>query len=68
MATLIGAVRASEILGYSVQHTRLLIRRKILPAQKVGRDWVIEESLLESLRSKPRPTGKQSNHIEAPRP
>lgn len=32
---------ASEQLGYTVQHTRLLIRQGKLQANKFGRDWMI---------------------------
>ena len=39
---------AAEVLGYSVQHTRLLIRQGKLKAQKLGRDWlVVRESVAE---------------------
>ncbi len=37
---------AAEQLGYTVQHTRLLIRQGKLKANKFGRDWmVIRESV-----------------------
>jgi len=35
---------AAKLLGYTIQHTRLLFRQNKLPAQKVGRDWLIPES------------------------
>jgi len=37
---------ASEFLGHSVQHTRLLIREGKLPGYKIGRDWMIPRSAL----------------------
>ena len=32
---------ASEFLGHTVQHVRILIREGKLPGQKIGRDWMI---------------------------
>lgn len=39
---------AAKILGFSVQHARLLIRQGQLIGIKFGRDWIIER---ESLRA-----------------
>lgn len=39
--TLLTTVETAKRLGYTIQHTRLLIRQNRLPAQKVGRDWLI---------------------------
>ncbi len=33
---------AARLLGYTLQHTRLLIRTGQLKAIKFGRDWMIE--------------------------
>ena len=33
--------QAAQLLGHSVQHTRLLIRQAKLTGNKIGRDWVI---------------------------
>ena len=39
---------AAEDLGYTVQHTRLLIRQGKIEASKFGRDWlVVRESVVE---------------------
>lgn len=32
---------AAEALGYTVQHTRLLLRQGRLRGNKIGRDWVV---------------------------
>ncbi|HAM34546.1 MAG TPA: hypothetical protein DCP85_01280 [Elusimicrobia bacterium] len=32
---------ASDVLGYTIQHTRWLIRQNRLHARKFGRDWVL---------------------------
>lgn len=33
---------AAEYLGYTIQHTRFLIRDGSLPAHKFGRDWLVD--------------------------
>jgi len=40
-SNLMTVAQVASILGYSVQHTRLLIRRRKLHALKLGRDWAI---------------------------
>ena len=37
---------AATLLGYTTQHTRLLIREGKLPATKVGRDWILDRQVL----------------------
>ena len=32
---------AAELLGYTLQHTRLLLRQGRLKGSKIGRDWMI---------------------------
>ena len=44
------APQASKELGYSLQHTRLLIRKGRLKAIKLGRDWVILRAALDEFR------------------
>jgi excisionase family DNA binding protein len=43
---LICTADAARKLGYTLQHTRLLIRKGQLDAIKIGRDWVIERRTL----------------------
>ena len=38
--------QAANTLGYTVQHTRLLIRQGQLRAAKLGRDWMIDQDAL----------------------
>lgn len=39
---------ASEALGYTIQHTRLLMRQGRIHGSKIGRDWmVLRESVAE---------------------
>lgn len=45
-ANLVSTADAARKLGYTLQHTRLLIRQGRLPALKLGRDWVIERRTL----------------------
>ena len=47
---LLTVVEAARLLGYTTQHTRLLIRKKRLPAVKVGRDWLLERRSVDDFR------------------
>jgi excisionase family DNA binding protein len=47
---LLTAKQAAKILGVDDSRVRVLIREGRLPAQKVGRDWVIFEPDLELVR------------------
>ncbi len=47
---LLTAKQAAQILGVDDSRVRVLIREGRLPAQKVGRDWVILEPDLEFVR------------------
>lgn len=65
---------ASETLGYTIQHTRYLVREGRLHGAKMGRDWLIlRESVAEYVthsntqplipthkRGRPRSGGKSS--------
>jgi excisionase family DNA binding protein len=47
------AKEAAKTLGYTVQHTRLLVRQGQLKANKFGRDWlIVRESVAEYKTSK----------------
>ena len=58
---IIATGEAAKELGITVQRLRVLIREGRLPAQKLGRDWIIRKSDLELVRiRKPgRPIGKK---------
>jgi len=44
----ITVAEAAEALGYSAQHTRLLLRQGMLKGNKIGRDWlVLREAVVE---------------------
>lgn len=47
--SLIGTKEASEKLGISQQRVQALIKSGKLPAEKVGRDWLINEADLEKV-------------------
>jgi len=49
---LIGTKAASERLAVSQQRIQALIKNGQLPAQKVGRDWLIKEIDLELVRNR----------------
>ena len=41
------ADEAAKIMGFSVQHTRFLIRQGYLKGTKIGRDWIIALDVLK---------------------
>jgi excisionase family DNA binding protein len=49
---LLTAKQAAQILGVHHSRVRVLIREGRLPAQKVGRDWVIMEPDLELVKDR----------------
>ena len=53
---LLSTPEAAAVLGVTVARVQQLIWSGRLPAQKVGRDYVIQESDLESVKE--RPTGR----------
>lgn len=40
--TYMNTKEAASLLGYTMQHTRLLVREGVLPGLKFGRDWLVE--------------------------
>lgn len=51
---LVSTVDAAKKLGYTLQHTRLLIRKGRLSAMKIGRDWVIDRRILAEFYARQR--------------
>lgn len=51
-ANLVSTADAARKLGYTLQHTRLLIRQGRLPALKLGRDWVIQRGTLSDFSAR----------------
>ena len=49
---LLTAKQAAEILGVHHSRVRVLIREGRLPAQKLGREWIIMESDLEKVKDR----------------
>jgi excisionase family DNA binding protein len=49
---LLGTKEASERLAVSQQRVQALIKIGKLPAEKVGRDWLIKEADLERVRNR----------------
>lgn len=59
---LITTREAAENLGYTIQHTRLLIRRGQIEATKFGRDWlVVRESVVEYKTGGVKGSGEDTN-------
>lgn len=44
MSNLLTVGKVSQLLGYSVQHVRLLIRQQKISGKKIGRDWLVDAS------------------------
>jgi len=55
---LIGTEAAAKKLGVTGVRIRAMIRAGIIPAKKIGRDWLVEESALETSRVKNRKPGR----------
>jgi len=52
---LINTIKAAKILGVNSSRIRQMILKGLLPAKKVGRDWVIEEKDLKLVIGRPHP-------------
>lgn len=50
--------QAADRLELSERRVRALIKAGILTAQKIGRDWVIDEASIEDVKAKSRPRGR----------
>jgi excisionase family DNA binding protein len=53
MSKFISTQEAANLLGISPVRVRQLIEAGRLPAQKVGRDWIIEETALATVAERP---------------
>jgi excisionase family DNA binding protein len=60
---LISTAKAAEVLGVSERRVRVLITEGRLPAQKVGRDYVVNADDLALVAKRPtgRPKAKDAN-------
>jgi len=43
-----GTQEAAELLGYTRQHVRMLIRRDRLHADRVGKNWLIPDASIQA--------------------
>jgi len=55
MANLLTTYQVAKILGVNDSRVRQLIRGGLLPATKLGRDWVIDEHDLDKAVNRRRP-------------
>lgn len=44
----VSVTEAARVIGFSVQHTRLLLRQGQLMGTKIGRDWITSWESLQS--------------------
>jgi len=49
---------AAASLGVSVRRVRAMILSGVLPAEKVGRDWIIKDADVEALKRQVRKRGR----------
>jgi excisionase family DNA binding protein len=49
---------AAKRLGFSTRRLLVLIEHGRIPAEKVGRDWLLNEADVEAFAAVPRPTGR----------
>jgi excisionase family DNA binding protein len=53
-----GTSAAAQALGVSVRRVQAMIKQGTLRAEKVGRDWLIDEVEIERARQQARPPGR----------
>ena len=58
----LGTKEAAERLHVSVRRVQEMIKQKIIPAKKVGRDWVIEQADLQRVAAMHRRPGRPSRN------
>ena len=58
---LISLSEASELSGLSKSHLRLLVRKKILWGQKIGRNWVTTEDAVKQYLAQERRPGPKTD-------
>lgn len=61
MAKLLSTIEAAKRLGLTYQRINQLIQDGVLPAQKIGRDYVIEEADLSKITERPETRGRKKN-------
>jgi len=55
------STKAAKLTGYTRDHIGLLLRRKIINGEKIGRDWVIAaKSLHAYIQKNPKPGPKRA--------
>jgi len=55
------STKAAELVGYTRDHIGLLLRRKIITGEKIGRDWTISaKSLHDYIKKNPKPGPKRA--------
>ena len=50
--------QCAELLGMSTSWVRYLIIRGKLPAEKMGRDWIVKKEDLDKFKTIPRKVGR----------
>ena len=63
---LLTTAEVAQLLGYTRQHTGLLIRRGFLVANKIGRDWLVSRQAIEDFRSRYNPRVRRRPQSDTP--
>ena len=54
----VGTKEAAARLGVSVRRVQAMIRQGLIPAKKLGRDWIIDQGDLQRVSAKDRKPGR----------
>lgn len=65
---LITLAEASGITGYTQRRLRQLAEKKVLPADKYGKTWLVKESVLDQFRETHHPTTGRPRGSTKPTP
>ena len=56
---LVTTKKAADRLGVTTRRIRAMIDAGIIPATKIGRDWMVDPEDIEAVRNTPRPPGRK---------
>ncbi len=54
----VGTKEAAKKLGVSIRRVQAMIAQGIIPAKKLGRDWIMEQADLQRVTAKDRKPGR----------
>lgn len=57
---------AAERYGKNAEYLRVAVNRKVLPAEKIGKTWVVKEEDMEAYASKEHRRGRPPKALPSP--